>query len=129
MAIGLSHGGTTIYSSPSRSNEILVATTQGVVIIDRDASDHSWHVVHRALTDRHISAIVMEPESRLIFAGAFHGSLHVSDDGGLSWDLLGDGMPWVVALDLVLHDGSRTLFVGTHGRSVVDGERRRAKRA
>jgi hypothetical protein len=38
MAIGLSHGGTTIYSSPSLSSEILVGTREGVVTIARAGS-------------------------------------------------------------------------------------------
>ena len=54
MAIGLSHGGTTIYSSPSRSNEVLVGTREGIAIIAREGS--AWRVAHQALTDRHISA-------------------------------------------------------------------------
>ncbi|MCH7913705.1 MAG: glycosyl hydrolase [Deltaproteobacteria bacterium] len=115
MAIGLSHGGTTIYSSPSRSNEILVATTQGVVIIERDASGHSWHVAHRGLTDRHISAIVMEPESGLIFAGAFHGSLHVSDDGGRTWKERSEGLSErnVYSVASVRMNGKTRIYAGT----------------
>ena len=38
MAIGLSHGGTTIYSSPSLSKEILVGTREGVITITRESS-------------------------------------------------------------------------------------------
>ena len=36
MAIGLSHGGSTLYSSPSPSREVLVGTREGVVTIERD---------------------------------------------------------------------------------------------
>ena len=36
MAIGLSHGGTTIYSSESPSKEVWVGTKEGVVAIERD---------------------------------------------------------------------------------------------
>lgn len=82
MAIGLSHGGTTIYSSPSPSKELLVGTREGVVTIERETSGSKWRVALRALTDNHISAIMKEPESGLTFAGAFHGSVHASADGG-----------------------------------------------
>ena len=78
MAIGLSHGGSTIYSSPSPSSEVLVGTREGVVTIERPVSGSEWRVKHRALTDKHISAIIKEPESGLTFAGAFSGSVHVS---------------------------------------------------
>ena len=76
MAIGLSHGGTTIYSSPTPSNRILVGTREGAVTIERDAPGARWRIGHRAITDKHISAMITEPESGLIFAGAFHGSRH-----------------------------------------------------
>jgi len=56
MAIGLSHGGTTIYSSPSLSGEILIGTREGVVTIARAGSASQWKVARRAITDKHISA-------------------------------------------------------------------------
>ncbi|HET9548947.1 MAG TPA: glycosyl hydrolase, partial [Candidatus Binatia bacterium] len=90
MAIGLSHGGTTIYSSPSLSKEVLVGTREGVAIIARDGS--AWRVAHRAITDKHISAIIKEPESGLTFAGAFHGGIHVSADDGRTWEPRGNGL-------------------------------------
>jgi photosystem II stability/assembly factor-like uncharacterized protein len=113
MAIGLSHGGTTIYSSPSRSNEVLVGTREGIAIIARAGS--AWQVAHRALTDRHISAIIMEPESGLTIAGAFHGSVHVSADGGRTWEPRGNGLTQtnVYSLASARVDGHARLYAGT----------------
>jgi hypothetical protein len=90
MAIGLSHGGTTIYSSPSLSREVLVGTREGIAIVAREGS--AWRVARRALTDKHISAIIKEPESGLTFAGAFHGGIHVSADEGRTWQPRGNGL-------------------------------------
>ena len=92
MTIALSHGGTTIYSSPSPSNEVLVGTREGVLTIARENSDAKWQVTHRAIPDKHISAMITEPESGLMFAGAFHGSVHVSSDEGKTWQARGNGM-------------------------------------
>ena len=92
MVAALSHGGSTIYASPSPSKEVLVGTREGVVTIQRDAHGYSWRVAQRALTERHISAIVLEPESGLIFAGAFHGSVHASSDGGRTWATRANGL-------------------------------------
>src|SRR4029079_16090962 len=92
MAIGLSHGGTTIYSSPSLSNEILVGTREGVVTITRAGSASQWKVGHRAINDKTITAILKEPESGLVFAGAFHGAFHVSKDDGKTWEARANGM-------------------------------------
>jgi photosystem II stability/assembly factor-like uncharacterized protein len=113
MAIGLSHGGTTIYSSPSPSNEVLIGTREGVVTIARSGSQ--WKVAHRAITDKHISAIIKEPESGLTFAGAFHGSVHVSADDGKTWEARGNGMTEnnVYSLAAKRLNGRVRVFAGT----------------
>jgi photosystem II stability/assembly factor-like uncharacterized protein len=113
MAIGLSHGGTTIYSSPSLSNEVLVATREGVVTIARAGAQ--WKVAHRAITDKHISAIIKEPETGLTFAGAFHGSVHVSRDDGKTWETRASGMTQdnVYSLAAKRVNGRMRVFAGT----------------
>ena len=115
MAIGLSHGGSTIYSSPSPSQEVLVGTREGVVTIERPASGSEWRVNHRALTDKHISAIIKEPESGLTFAGAFSGSVHVSADNGKTWELRGNGLTETNVYSLASRrvNGRARLFAGT----------------
>jgi photosystem II stability/assembly factor-like uncharacterized protein len=115
MAIGLSHGGTTIYTSPFPSKEILVGTREGVVTLARDGSATDWKVIHRAMTDKHISAIIKEPESGLTFAGAFHGSVHASADDGKSWESRDTGLTQndVYSLALQRINGRARLFVGT----------------
>jgi len=113
MAIGLSHGGSTIYSSPSLSNEVLVGTKEGIAIIAREGS--AWRVAHRALTDKHISAIIKEPESGLTFAGAFHGSVQASADDGKIWQPRGNGLTQTDVYSLALRrvNGHVRLFAGT----------------
>ena len=115
MAIALSHGGSTTYSSPSRSREVLVGTREGIVILERDDQGAGWRVAHRALTDLHISSIVLEPESGLTLAGAFHGSLHASADGGRTWQERSNGLTEhnVYSLAAVRHDGRMRLYAGT----------------
>ena len=115
MAIGLSHGGSTIYSSPSPSREVLVGTREGIVTIEREASGSEWRVKHRALTDKHISAIIKEPESGLTFAGAFHGSVHASADDGKTWEPRGNGLTETDVYSLAARrvNGRVRLFVGT----------------
>lgn len=90
MAIGLSHGGTTIYSSPSPSTEVWVGTRKGIAVLERDGTE--WRVARHLLPDKHISAIHQEPESGLFFAGAFHDGLHVSADGGATWEARETGL-------------------------------------
>jgi photosystem II stability/assembly factor-like uncharacterized protein len=113
MAIGLSHGGTTIYSSPSLSKELLIGTREGVTTIARDGA--GWRVARRALTDNHISAIMKEPESGLTFAGAFHGGIHVSADDGITWEPRDAGLTQndIYSLASRRIDGHARVFAGT----------------
>jgi len=113
MAIGLSHGGTTIYSSPSLSKEVLVGTREGIAIIARDGSE--WRVAQRAISDKHVSAIMKEPESGLTFAGAFHGGIHVSADDGRTWEPRGNGLTQndVYSLAARRINGRVRVFAGT----------------
>ena len=115
MAIGLSHGGSTLYSSPSPSQEVLVGTREGVVTIERETSGSEWRVKNRALTDKHISAIIKEPESGLTFAGAFHGSVHASADDGKTWEPRNNGLTETDVYSLAARhvNGRVRLFAGT----------------
>ena len=115
MAIGLSHGGSTIYSSPSPSPEVLIGTREGVVTVERPASGSEWRVKHRALTDKHISSIIKEPESGLTFAGAFSGSVHASADDGKTWEPRGNGLTETNVYSLASRrvNGRVRLFAGT----------------
>ena len=115
MAITLSHGGPTIFRSPAPSKEVLVGTIQGVACIERDAAGRGWHVTYRALTDKHIHALLIEPESGTVFAGANHGSIFASEDGGRTWEPRDNGLTEhdVYSLACARVDGARRIFAGT----------------
>lgn len=115
MAIGLSHGGSNIYSSPEPSREVLIGTKDGLVIIEREAGDFRWRVAHRALPGLHISSIIVEPTSGTVFAGAFFGSVHASADGGRTWERRDNGLDVddVYALAWVRNAGATRLYAGT----------------
>ncbi len=115
MTIALSHGGTTIYSSTESSNQILIGTREGAITIERDTAKTEWRVAHRAMIDKHLSAIVKEPESGLTFAGAFHGGVHVSADDGKSWQARDNGMTQdnVYSLAAKKINGRVRVFAGT----------------
>src|SRR5688572_13945516 len=92
MAIGLTHSGPNMFSSSSPTRELLVGTRDGLVILQRDGLGAPWRVAHRALPGRFISSVVVEPDSGTIFAGAFHGGLHASTDGGRTWEQRENGL-------------------------------------
>ena len=115
MAITLSHGGPTIYRSAEPSRQVLVGTIEGVVCLERDSGGGGWHVAHRTLTDKHVHALMIEPESGTIFAGMKHGSMFASSDGGRTWDRRDKGLTEQNVYSLAcarLVDGVR-VFAGT----------------
>ena len=116
MAIALSHGGTTSYTSPSPSNQVLVGTVEGVLSIERNEDGSGWHVAHRGLPDKHIHAVIVEPDKGTIFAGATsEGSLYASADGGYTWDRRDNGLTQqdIYSLSWVRLNGRVRIFVGT----------------
>jgi photosystem II stability/assembly factor-like uncharacterized protein len=116
MAIGLSHGGSTIYSSSSPSRKVLVATVDGVVTLERtgDRRDSGWRIAARALNGSHISSIIM-PEPDFILAGIFEGGIAGSRDGGVTWERCDNGLTHNDVYSLATtHLGQRLrLFAGT----------------
>jgi photosystem II stability/assembly factor-like uncharacterized protein len=114
MAIALSHGGPTVYASETSADEVLVGTARGIARMARDGAN--WRVVGHMLEDKHISAILIEPRSGAIFAGAYKdGSLHVSLDGGETWQRRDSGLAEtdVYSLEAAEIDGRVRLFCGT----------------
>lgn len=115
MTIALSHGGTTVYSSPSPSKEVWVGTQNGVAVLQRGADDNGWGIAHHMLEGKHISAIHQEPKSGMFFVGAFHGGLQVSSDHGTNWVTreigIGEKNVYSIASS---HNNARTrLYAGT----------------
>jgi len=115
MAITLSHGGPTIYQCPTRSRQVLVGTIEGVVCMERDAVGPGWHVADRTLTDKHIHALLVEPESGTILAGANRGSIFASIDEGRTWERRDQGLtePDVYSLACARLPGGPRIFAGT----------------
>jgi photosystem II stability/assembly factor-like uncharacterized protein len=114
MAIGLSHGGSNLYSSVEHSRQLWVGTKDGLVLLEH-GGDGKWEHAHRALRGQHISSIVFEPQSKHIFAGAFFGSVHASADGGKTWERRDNGIAFhdVYSLACAVIDGKARIYAGT----------------
>ncbi len=114
MTIALSHGGPTIFESSQPASRVLVGTARGVVTIERAGG--GWRVAAQALTDKHIGAILIEPESGTIFAGAYKdGSVWASTDGGDTWQRRDNGLSEtnIYSLEAATVDGHVRLYCGT----------------
>jgi len=114
MAIGLSHGGSNVYSSSERTNQLWVGTKDGIVLIER-ADDGQWRVTQRALRGAHISSIIFERSSSTMFAGEFFGSVHASADGGKTWERRDTGLTIhdVYSLACTMVKGKPRVYAGT----------------
>ena len=109
--IGLSHGGTTIYSSDLPSDEALVGTTDGVVKLRRDGE--RWPVVSHSLARKHIHALLFVDGT--VFAGAWWDGVYASQDGGETWEARDAGIDVrsLFSLAVVEREGRKRLFAGT----------------
>ena len=92
MAICLSHGGQTIYASASPATDLLVATIDGVVFLNRDGQGSPWQVKRKALTGYHVIALAIEPTTGTIFATMHNGGVAASEDFGETWDFRNEGL-------------------------------------
>ncbi|HVO94643.1 MAG TPA: hypothetical protein VMT22_17470 [Terriglobales bacterium] len=114
MAIGLSHGGTNVYSAQDDAGQLWVGTQDGLVQFER-ASDGAWREAQRALRGQHISSIIFERTTGTVFAGAFFGSIHASTDGGKTWERRDNGMSLhdVYSLASTVVEGKARVYAGT----------------
>jgi photosystem II stability/assembly factor-like uncharacterized protein len=114
MAIGLSHGGTNVYSSHRHSRHLWVGTQDGLIFFER-AEDGEWREAARKLRGEHISSVVFETTTDTMFAGAFFGSVYASTDRGKSWERRARGIPFQDVYSLAAHavDGKVRIYAGT----------------
>jgi hypothetical protein len=89
----------------------------GHVYRTADAGE-TWDDITGNLPDAPVNAIAIDPELRsVLYVGSDVGCFYTRDLGG-SWEMLGDNLPAVPVYDLKLHQPTRTLVAGTHGRSM-----------
>jgi hypothetical protein len=77
----------------------------------------SWTDISGNLPDAPVNDLVVDPQDTdRLFVGTDTG-VYLTENLGGSWAKIGVGLPLCVIVDIELHDGSRTLVAGTHGRS------------
>jgi hypothetical protein len=98
------------------ATRLMVATLHGVHTFARAAPGEAWHLVARHLVDHHISALLHEPRSGLIFAGGhYDAGLWVSRDAGQSWQPANAGLDsrHIYTIALQQRDEGPVLWLGT----------------
>ncbi|NJC26381.1 WD40/YVTN/BNR-like repeat-containing protein [Neolewinella antarctica] len=78
----------------------------------------TWSEIGKFLPEEPVNVILEDSlVANLLFVGTDHG-LYVSLDGGNKFSTMSGGLPAVAIHDLVIHNPSKDLIVGTHGRSL-----------
>ena len=78
----------------------------------------TWSNISGNLPNAPVNDIVPDNlDPQRLFAGTDLG-VYTTQNGGATWYPLGQGLPFQAVFDLYLHTASRTLFAGTHGRSM-----------
>ncbi len=115
MTVCLSPNGGTDFCGDAPPRELLVATLEGVSVLERDAPGAPWTLTRRALEGVHISALLHEPKRGLLFAGVHGKGLYRSADGGHTWEPKTRGLTQehTYMLGAVPRNGDVDVFVGT----------------
>ena len=78
----------------------------------------SWRSLSESLGSRTVNVVREHPENPdLLFVGAEDG-VYATRDRGVTWAMVGTGMPRVPVDDLEIHPRDQDLVAGTHGRGI-----------
>src|SRR5690554_482213 len=77
----------------------------------------TWSDISSNLPSIPVNDIIVYPSQNILFVAT---DLYVwySKNDGVSWDILGNGLPLTVITDLKFHEPSKTLYAGTFGRAM-----------
>lgn len=111
----LSPNGGTMYRGDAPARELLVATIDGIAVLEREGPSAPWRVARRTLEGIHVSALLLEPRRGLLFAGVHGQGLYRSADGGHTWEEKTRGLTQehTYMLSAIPRNGDVDLFVGT----------------
>lgn len=109
----ISPGGTSVMRLDRECDRLVVGSTDGIWILERDA-DGEWKLAARSLDGTFVSALAETGDGGLI-AGTHHLGIARSDDGGVSWRWVNAGLTqfdvWSLKCEQV--QGRELLFAGT----------------
>ena len=115
MLVCLSTNGPLVYRGGTPPVRLLVATLDGIVIVERSSLDQPWRITGSALEGKHVSSLMFEPQHRGLFAGIHDGGLYFSPDKGTTWEPRSNGLTieHVFSLGYVTELESVALYAGT----------------
>jgi photosystem II stability/assembly factor-like uncharacterized protein len=91
MTVCLSPNGPTVARLDAAPMRLLVATIEGVAVVERERVGAPWALAARSLKQAHISSLAPDSQGG-VFAGAHSGGLYFSANAGLQWEKRTNGL-------------------------------------
>jgi photosystem II stability/assembly factor-like uncharacterized protein len=116
MIVCLSPNGRSQTRADAPAMSMLAGTVKGVYALKRDSAGGRWQIAGRSLEGKHVSSLLHELDSGLVFAGCHaNGGLFVSADEGRKWEERTTGLEskHVYSLAAYERDGRVVLYAGT----------------
>jgi photosystem II stability/assembly factor-like uncharacterized protein len=115
----LSPNGQNINTLDAPPTRLIVATVQGVSLLNRTSPSAPWTDGGRTL-DGHISSIMREPKCGGVFTGMHSGGLYYSADNGETWALCMNGITieHIFCVGYAHHGDKIVLYAGTQPASM-----------
>lgn len=115
MTVCLSTNGSPVYFEDQPPTKLLVATKNGIDVLERARPGADWARTGQVMEGHHISAMMIEPETKSIFAGVHWGGLFRSTDDGATWSPRMNGITeeHVYSLSHVRTKDGLVLYAGT----------------
>jgi len=115
MTVCLSTNGPSVCHSEGPPMRLLVATLNGVDIIERASLGEPWRHVGHTLDGKHPSALMKPPGNAGVFASVHNGGIFHSVDDGRNWTPSDKGVTsgHVFSLGFNQHANGVTLYAGT----------------
>jgi uncharacterized protein (TIGR03437 family) len=110
---------TTAYVAYSGFTGLAPGDTQGHVFRTLDGGA-TWLDISGNLPNVPVNDMVLDPDLPGTIYVATDVGVFVTGNTGVSWTVLGAGLPRVVVIGMRLHRATRTLRVATHGRGMWD---------
>lgn len=127
MTVCLSPGGATSFDLDGPPRLLLVGTADGVVTLERPSQGGPWRVADKALTGKHVSALVCSSSGR-VFAGTHYDGVFRSRGDGRTWERVANGLlsAKIYTLALAKEAAGDVLYAGTEPvslfKSMDEGE-------
>jgi photosystem II stability/assembly factor-like uncharacterized protein len=114
-----------VKGSPTVANRVFVAHT-GYKVNDFTPHIHrsdnlgaTWTAISGDLPNLAVNDLLVLPGHQdSIILAATDGGVYGTRNGGLHWERLGTGMPVIPVYDIEINPAQKTVFAGTHGRSI-----------